>query len=144
MNLDDLISSSSPTLKVVITGGPRTGKTTLADRFKENGVAPFRIMHTDDVMNLAWSDASAEVASWFSTPGPWIIEGVASVRALRKFMRVRDGAPCDVVVWTRRPKVDVSPWQRAMGRGHDTIMNQVVGDLVARNVSVRAEADPHW
>ena len=42
----------------------------------------------DDLIDThEWSAASAEVARWLDDEGPWIIEGVAMSRALRKWRR---------------------------------------------------------
>jgi hypothetical protein len=48
-------------------------------------VSGLQPMHTDDLIALGWSEASAAVIPWISRPGPWIIEGVAVPRALRKW-----------------------------------------------------------
>jgi hypothetical protein len=84
-------------LRLCICGGPKTGKSSL-------GVAlgnrlGLRVRHSDSVMGLGWSEASAEVASWFDEPGDVVIEGVAVVRAIRKWLAAHPtGRPCDELV----------------------------------------------
>ena len=71
--------------RVVIAGGPRTGKTTHANKLGAESGA--RVRHTDDLIGrLEWSAASQEVSQWFDEPGPWIVEGVAVPRAVRKWL----------------------------------------------------------
>ena len=118
----------------MIAGGPRTGKTTLSNELA--GIAP--VWHTDDLVGVAgWSESSAEVAKWMHRPGPWIIEGVTAVRALRKFMRNCPGKqPCDAVLWRPRAFVHLTPGQDRMRKACRTIMNEIAPELAARGVRV--------
>lgn len=123
-------------MRIVIAGGPRTGKTTLAVRL---GVERFLIpRHTDDLIPThTWSKASDEVALWLEHHGPFIVEGVATVRALRKFMqRHPTRRPCDVVHWLYAPKVEQTPNQRAMAKAALTIWVQIRDELEARDVRI--------
>ena len=80
---------------------------------------------------LPWGDDSSFVVSrWFTKPGDWIIEGVGTVRALRKWaVRYPNVMPCDkiVVFHGHHPKAIVSDGQRNMGKG---IMN-IWGDIAS-------------
>lgn len=124
--------------RIAITGGPKTGKTTLAKdifevwaedgRLVERALDDFEIRHTDDLIGkLDWSDASAEIATWFDDPGPWIIEGVAVSRALRKWMANHPGErpPVDRVIYLSEPHESLSTGQASMAKGvrkvHDEI-----------------------
>lgn len=52
-------------------------------------------------MGLEWSECSLWVAQhWLELPGPWVIEGVAVPRALRKWQALHHGAPppCDRLI----------------------------------------------
>lgn len=97
-------------MRLIICGGPRSGKTTHAKRLSASP------RHCDDLIGkLEWSEQSAEVARWFSEPGPWVIEGVSAVRALRKFLDTRKGiAPADLVVYLDEPRVPLTPRQAKM------------------------------
>lgn len=118
--------------RVVITGVPRAGKTTLARMFGE-------AFSTDDLIGeFEWSGVSAEVARMFDRPGPWIIEGVAAARALRKWLEAHpDGVPADVVLWFPDPAVDLTEGQTAMAAGQRTIWGGVVGELERRGVQIQ-------
>lgn len=124
------------TERLLITGGPRTGKTTRAsDEARARGCIA---RHTDDLIaSHGWSEASEEVATWFDAPGPWIIEGVTVPRALRKWLRAHpEGAPCDRILVLRVPHAFLSPGQAAMAKGVATVWDEVEDELAARGVAI--------
>lgn len=114
-------------MRLCITGAPKTGKTTYAQRFPS-------VRHTDDVISLGWGNDSAEVATWLDAPGPWTIEGVAVARALRKWMEAHDGKPCDKVIYLDTPRAPQTPQQEAMGKGVLTVMSEILPELYRRGV----------
>lgn len=118
--------------RIIIAGGPRTGKTTLAATY------PGLVLHTDDLIGqLDWSAASGVAAGWFDVPGPWVIEGVATVRALRKWLAAHaSGQPADLVLWLGTPLVARTPGQVTMARGCETVWAEVLPLLRARGVAV--------
>lgn len=131
--------------RIAICGGPRTGKTTLAqttghasglisDGFYESP----NIRHTDDAIHYGWSEASAAVAQWFDAPGPWIIEGVALARALRKWREAHPGEPppVDRVIRLTTPHVELSKGQAAMAKGEETVWAEVEPWLREHGVEV--------
>lgn len=121
-------------MRTVIVGGPRTGKTTFAK--KTAGVRP--VHHTDDVAYMEWSRQSREVATWFDRPGPWVIEGTAAVRALRKWLRSHPlGKPADEVIFLTSSYEVLTPGQLTMGQGVATVLRQIQMELWARGVQVR-------
>lgn len=123
--------------RVVIIGPPKAGKTTYADkRGEREGV---EVRHTDDLIGvLDWSGVSEHIAlEWLAQPGPWIIEGVAAVRALRKWLRYHDkGSPCDEIVLLEEPWVELSDGQARMAKGCAKVWGEVEGELRARGVAV--------
>lgn len=123
--------------RICITGGPRTGKTTLA-REMDAGCQPRGLLrHTDDLMHLNWSEASHRVArQWFNEPGPWIIEGVAVSRALRKWREQNPGEPppVDRVIYLRTPHEELTPGQRSMAKGVETVHREIEPWLESHNV----------
>lgn len=124
------------TTRVVIAGGPKTGKSSLAECLEAIDVA--RIRHTDDLAHLGWSEASAAAALWFGAPGPWIVEGVAAARALRKWLASHpEGKPCDVVYVLDEPVVARTPGQETMAKGCQTVFAEVRPELVRRGVEIR-------
>ena len=120
--------------RIVIAGGPRTGKTTLSKL-----VGASTVRHTDD---LGWSEASAEVSTWFDVDGSWIVEGVAVPRALRKWLAANpDGKPCDVAYWLEEPHERLTPGQASMAKGCAKVWGEILPELEARGVDVRNGAD---
>lgn len=115
--------------RIVIVGGPKTGKSTLAPK-----LGPL-VKHTDE--KLEWSDASEKVSTWFDQPGPWVIEGVNAARALRKWLANNPkGKPCDELYFLRKVHVGRSDGQITMSKGVDTVMANIESDLVSRGVRV--------
>lgn len=139
----------------MVVGGPRTGKTTLA-RDKHRGALAYEqantrpdpslpsrwlLLHTDDLMGShSWSAASQHIADdWLNRPGPWIIEGVACARALRKWMRSNDGKPCEEVIVLETAHVDLSKGQRSMAKGCASVLAEILPELVRRGVVLSTE-----
>lgn len=107
--------------RIIIVGGPKTGKTTLAKKLGGG-------RSTDEVMHLGWSEASDEVATWFDAPGPWVIEGVAIPRALRKWRQMHPNkpAPVDRLIRMRMPKQQLDVGQASMAKGVETVLAEVL------------------
>jgi hypothetical protein len=120
--------------RILITGGPRTGKTAFGARVAN--VLGVPCQHSDDLVGvLEWSEASEEVARWMERPGPWVIEGVAVPRALRKWLATNDaGTPADRIYWLTDPFVPQSPGQVAMTKGMFTVWRGIAPAIVARQV----------
>lgn len=127
--------------RVLVTGWPRTGKsTTIAPALAaERGCA---VRATDDLIGaMDWSAASAEVATWLDAPGPYVIEGVAGARALRKWLEAHPGErpPVDLVVVCRDPLVALTGRQAGMGKGVDTVLEQIMPELLAHGIRVETQ-----
>lgn len=122
--------------RIVIIGGPGTGKTTLA---ADLGLARgFKPRCTDEVMSLGWSEASAEVSKWLDVAGPWIIEGVAIARALRKWLQSHpEGKPCDMVRFLMVAYEPLTTGQWSMAKGIDTVWREIEGELKRRGVAIQ-------
>lgn len=120
--------------RLIIVGGPSTGKTSLAQELSvKHGITNVR--QTDQLTALGWSEASAEAAKWIDEPGDWIVEGVVAPRALRKWLAANPGKPLpegtSIYVLTR-PYVPQSKGQQTMTKGIYTVLTEIYGDLVAR------------
>lgn len=114
---------------IVICGAPRAGKTTLAETFDRT------VMHTDDLITMGWSEASELIATdWLRRPSPWVIEGVAAVRGLRKYLDFFASKPCDEVIYMPTPRLALSAGQAAMAKGVATIWAQIQPELERRGV----------
>jgi GTPase SAR1 family protein len=125
----------NPMTRICITGGPRTGKTTLATQLCATEYD--RVRHTDDLIGRHdWSAASAEVATWLDEPGPWIIEGVSVSRALRKWREGHPGdpPPVDRVIYLETPHEPLSKGQSAMAKGVATVHAEIEDWLREHNI----------
>lgn len=124
-------------MRLLITGGPSTGKTTLALELAiKQGVTP---QHTDDLIGkLDWSAASAEVATWLNAPGDFIIEGVSLPRALRKWLEANpEGKPADEVIYLTNPRLAQNKGQVSMSKGMQTVWDEIKNELVRRGVGIQ-------
>lgn len=124
------------TTRLIIVGGPQTGKTTLAMRMgKELGLL---VRHTDDLIATHdWSGASLAASLWFEAPGPWCVEGVATVRALRKWIATHaDGVPADRVLFLDEPWIEMTKGQQAMTKGVATVWAELLPELHRRRVQI--------
>ena len=124
--------------RIVIVGVPRSGKTTFSRELA--GRLGHSTRHTDDLIGkLDWSGASMHASTWFDSPGPWIIEGVAAVRALRKWLAANEnGAPCDRIYWLGSPRLELSPGQATMAKGCSTVWREILPELRGRGVAVES------
>lgn len=124
-------------MRVVLVGGPRTGKTTGA---KKLGAArELRVRNTDDLIAThGWSEASSEVAQWMSEGGSWVIEGVATVRALRKWLASNPApaVPADHIVWLEKAFVPRTAPQEGMAKGVATVWKEIEPELRRRGVRI--------
>jgi len=121
--------------RIVIGGHPRTGKTTHGNQLA--AALGVTCQHTDDLIDLGWSEASAAAAEWMTKPGPWVIEGMAAARALRKVPESEHG-PCDLLIWLTDPFEPLTKGQLAMGKGADTVLAGIVDALDDAQVQVRS------
>lgn len=112
--------------RIVICGGPRTGKTTLARTV--HGRRP--LIHTDAYIADGWGDAPLRVISAVSGLEAYVVEGVQAARTLRK------GLPADVVVWLEGPFVPLTPGQERMAAGIATTFASVELSLIREGVRI--------
>lgn len=122
-------------MRIIIAGGPQCGKTTKAESLsKSYGIRNVR--HTDDLMHKDWSLVSGEISYWFDEPGPWIIEGVAAIRALRKWLKRaalksnNNSTVCDKFYWMDIPYHTLKPGQSSMLTGCQTIHTEIEQNLM--------------
>jgi dephospho-CoA kinase len=107
-------------MRIAIIGWPGTGKTTLANEMGGG-------RSTDDLIHLGWSEASEAASYWFDEPGPWIIEGVAVPRALRKWRQRNPGhlPPVDKIIKLTTIHRSLPQGSIAMGKGMETVLCEI-------------------
>ena len=122
--------------RILIVGGCKTGKTTLSATISET--LRIEAKHGDDLIDTHdWSGASQKIAEFFDVPGPWIVEGVSVVRALRKWLSSHtDGKPCDSVVLLEKTFGEITQGQLTMNKGVATRWNEISASIVERGVKV--------
>ena len=121
--------------QTVIIGPPKAGKTTLALALSAELGVP--LLHTDDLIGrFDWSAASQHIADvWLAEPGSWIIEGVAAVRGLRKWLGANpSGKPCDLIIELPKPRIELTSRQAGMAKACLGIWTEIRQDLCARGV----------
>ena len=140
------LPTASSTSRIVILGGPRHGKSTLAKEYRDNGKIPTLCGDPGSLVkepesgvtylpdNLSWSECSSYIASkWLSSPGPWVCEGVSMARALRKLITMVEAGESEVnlddiqVIVLSAPKIQLSEGQAAMAKGVQTIWEGIKG-----------------
>lgn len=117
-------------MRIVVVGGPRCGKSTLARWYRERGTPTFcgdplskvkepepGVTYLPEGLDFSGDKGAAQwiVDNWFSMRGPWLCEGHVMARALRRC--VNRPTPCDKVLLLPVPKVDQTPGQLAMTKG---------------------------
>lgn len=118
-------------MRLLITGGPKTGKTTYSQNYPN-------VRHTDDLMRLLWSTQSDQISHWLDQPAPWVIEGVAIPRALRKWLkRNATGSPCDHLIYLTEPRIPRTLSQQALDKATWTIWQGIEPALRARGVVIQ-------
>jgi hypothetical protein len=123
--------------RAVLVGGPRSGKTSVAVRASERYAR--EAMHPDNLIDrLEWSALSSEVATWLDKPGEWVMEGVATVRAVRKWLAANPGdtPPPFTLVWMGEALQRRSVGQSSMSKGIATIWNEILPELTRRRATI--------
>lgn len=121
--------------RIVVAGGPRSGKSTLAEKLAK--LDGRRLRHGEELVGLDWSSGSAKAALWLDEPGPWISENVAMARALRKWLLVHPvGVPADLIIQLNTQVAERTPGQSAMARGCFTVWNEIKPELLRRGAKI--------
>lgn len=110
MELDEILRMHK---RIAIAGGPLTGKTTIAV-----GVSDRPVYHTDEYMDLPWSEQPLQWLTRLENEPCYVLEGVQVPRTLRKGLQV------DAVVWLEEAKVQISPKQTSMAKAVRTVYNE--------------------
>lgn len=129
--------------RILITGGPRTGKTTLAAQLsKQKEIST--ILATDGL--IGFKDFHLQtllVASWLDQPAPWIIEGCQAAHALQHWLSHHPdpaSTPCDVLYWLQQPFTSLNPKQQKFKDQIDRLLSPSATILQLRGVTVTTKA----
>lgn len=124
--------------RIVVCGAPSAGKSTYAKVAARSSGA--RVVALDSLVSThAWSEQSAVAAGWLDSlaSAPFIIEGCAASRALRKWLASHPaGRPCDLVVRLTLPRIPLSAGQARLAKGEETIWQEIASELAARGVAI--------
>lgn len=121
-------------VKYVICGVPKSGKSTLADKFEKQGMSVF---HTDSIKDEDWTKQTEIIADHIDADRYDVIEGVGAVRGLRSFLKHHPkDKPCNTVIWLNSSNGPLTEKQRAMAKGCNTIFAGIRHELVARGVLI--------
>ena len=123
-------------MKICIAGGPQVGKTTLARELVKGTGRGFH-SSDDSVLSLHWTNQSDTVLKWVEADGPWVIEGVPVIRALRKWLRTQpEGKPCDTLYWRFAARTTRTGGQERLAKGCLAVFREVEPELRRRGVEI--------
>lgn len=118
--------------RILILGGPKAGKTTTS---KSLGVKMgIKVQHLDELNeDHEWSEQSDAIAEGLDEEGPWIKEGVAGVRGLRKWLKNNPGKlpPFQIKVM-KKPLQELKTGQKIMHKQHETILRECLKEIEKR------------
>ncbi len=120
-------------MKIAIAGSPKAGKTTFSKELK--GI----IKHTDDLIPLGWSEASELISFWFDEKEVDVVEGVAVLRALRKWLKrnkENKEKPVEKILYFSTPYLKLTPGQERMAKGNMTVWEEIKSELEERGVKI--------
>lgn len=105
--------------RVFITGGARTGKTTLAQKLSHGG--ELRTIHTDDYLDRPHADVPDVLREQVLASGDVVVEGTHVARLLRKYPDLAEGAH---VHYLGTHVDEQTPGQRRQATGIRTVWRQ--------------------
>lgn len=139
--------------RIVLVGGPRSGKSTLARELRAKGIPTFcgdplskvkepeeGVTYLPEGLPMAGDEGpSVWIAQhWFTMPGPWCCEGWVMARALRRWLRAYDlsrgdgrtdpsRTPCDRIIVLRNQHLHAvtKAGQLAQGKGVFTVWDGI-------------------
>lgn len=119
-------------MRLAITGGPNTGKTTLANQLSSSPLS------TDSLMHLPWQESSAQVSSWFDSPEEdFVYEGILIPYALRKWLRKNEkGKPLDKLIFLTLAHTYTNVRQNSLNLALTSVFNIISNDLLDRKVEI--------
>lgn len=123
------INTGAASLRLLITGGPRTGKTTLANSMSQS------VIHTDDFKG-SWEARLIQTMHYFNLDNIYTIEGVTIPAALELWLKIHQDKPTDKIIFLTNPRIQLSTRQMSMKRGIETIYSRIREELRQRHVEL--------
>lgn len=134
------------TERVIIVGGCRLGKSTLArslglpihcadPRSKVKDVEA-GVVYLPESLPMAGDDGAAQWVAdhWLTLPGPWVVEGWLTARVLRRWVKRWEGfdengvtaMPADrIILLTNEPWVELKPGQASLNKAVATVWREI-------------------
>jgi hypothetical protein len=141
--------------RIVVLGGPRTGKTTYATKLaKQLGVHLGSTgKRTEQEDGLVSTDNYMKRANWATLPDviikdlkdreDWVLEGTQAARVLRRWLKASPDEPkVDKVLVFGKPWVARTPGQEAMAKGVRTILRDLQPLLDKAGIEVEHMTPP--
>lgn len=124
--------------RILIGGGPRTGKTYLARRL--GMTTGHRVMRTEAILarGATFAQLGGWVSEWMAQPGPCIIEGLAVPRGIRHWLRNHtEPVPFDKVYWLgTNPRITLTKGQESTAKACATVWAQCVAALQQQGIII--------
>ena len=116
-------------MSIIISGAPRSGKTTLAKLH-----LPGPVLSTDDFRQMDFRAQDEEVATQIALGNHNVIEGCQAVRGVRYWLEAHwdsdpTSRPCEIFIWLTRPYVELSSNQKSYYKGLTTVFSQIYSRL---------------
>ncbi len=140
--------------RIVVIGGPRTGKTTYATKLAKQlgchlGSTGKRteqeegLVSTDNYMKRAdWKTLPDVILKDLKPRESWVLEGTQAARVLRRALREDPSFRVDKVLVFGRPWVARNPGQEAMAKGVRTILADMMPLLEKAGIEVEHMTPP--
>ena len=141
-------------MRIVVIGGPRTGKTTYATKLAREFGAHLASTgkRTPDESGLVSTDNYMRRANWGTLPDVvlkdlkdrdnWVLEGTQAARVLRRALKEDPSFKVDKVLVFNRPWVTRNGGQEAMAKGVRTILKDMAPLLKKAGIEVEHMTPP--
>jgi hypothetical protein len=121
--------------KIIIAGGPRTSKTTYANKLSKELNIP--VVSTDNFIACGWSEAPHEIIKAIENMPSYILEGVNAGRTIRKMVEKNIKLDFDKVYYLEEPVVEYDKkGQAALAKGCSTVWMDVIPSLDDAGIEV--------
>lgn len=121
--------------RIVICGGPRVGKTSLAQRLAQESGLP--VVSTDNFIGVPWGSVPETVILSVKYAEDWILEGIQATRVLRKWLQTAPlEARITVVHYLKTPVVARTKKQDSTAKAVASVLDSIRRDLQTLRIPV--------